>query len=325
MGKNDAVFPDQVLTWSVWFKAEAAPGIIFYDDDSLGGGDRGITVGFAVCGGAAQPLRLVAGDFCSFIQSTNAVVIPYQWQQAVFTSDTNGQYLYLNGALVSSTNVIIGAHPARSSVSVGAGNCTCGGPNFAFLERFKGAISKVRIYNRALSGSEVEQLYLYESVPHCIPRTAIATAIVSNGFVVDAIVTDSGCGYTNAPSVRIIGGGGGGALALAVVTNGAVVAVDLLNAGFGYTSTPIIVIAPPFIPQPTMGIAALFYGPLVLPILQLNLGNLSPYDNYQLEFAPVVGGTWTNLGAPFTPTATTNTQYANAIGNTGFLRVKYVP
>jgi len=63
---------------------------------------------------------------------------------------------------------------------------------------------------------------------------------------------------------------------------------------------------------------------LVTPVIEMNVGNLSPYDRYQLEFSPVVTGAWTNLGLPFVPTATTNTQYAPGVGNAGYFRIKYV-
>jgi hypothetical protein len=112
---------------------------------------------------------------------------------------------------------------------------------------------------------------------------------------------------------------------VAVVSNGVVTAINVLAAGSGYTNTPVVVIAPPFIPQPRIGITALVFGPLVTPVMELNLANLSPYDNYQLQFAPNAGAAWTNLGGVFTPTATTDSQFVNAIGNVGFLRVKYVP
>jgi hypothetical protein len=148
---------------------------------------------------------------------------------------------------------------------------------------------------------------------------------VVNGLVVGATIADEGLGYTNTPTVRIIGGGGSGAQAVAVVSNAVVVAVNVMAAGSGYTDAPIIVIEPPFIPQPTMAIAALVFGQLVTPVVELNLANLSPYDNYQLQFTPAAGVAWTNLGAPFTPTGTTSTQYGNASGRTGFFRVKYVP
>ncbi len=156
-------------------------------------------------------------------------------------------------------------------------------------------------------------------------RVAAATASVVNGFVVGASVTDSGMGYTNVPLVRIIGGGGTGAQAAALVSNSVVVAVNVSAAGSGYTSPPVVVIAPPFIPRPTMSITALLFGPLATPVMRLDFTELSPYDHYQLQFSPVAGGAWIDLGAPFIPTAATNAQYANAIGGVGFFRVEYVP
>ena len=59
--------------------------------------------------------------------------------------------------------------------------------------------------------------------------------------------------------------------------------------------------------------------------MELDLGQLSPYDNYQLEFKPVVGAAWSNLGSTFAPTSTTNTQHVNVGGNAGFFRATYVP
>ena len=80
--------------------------------------------------------------------------------------------------------------------------------------------------------------------------------------------------------MRITGGGGSGAQALAVVSNGVVTAVDVLDAGDGYTDAPSVIIAPP---------PANALWPTVTQVMELDLGSLSPYDNYQLEFIPVVG------------------------------------
>jgi hypothetical protein len=60
--------------------------------------------------------------------------------------------------------------------------------------------------------------------------------------VVGATITDGGCGYTNAPPVLIVGGGGTGAAGTAVVSNGVVTGITITNAGFGYTNTPAIYI-----------------------------------------------------------------------------------
>ena len=325
-------------------------------------------------------------------------------------------------------------------------------------------VDELSLYDRRLSSAEIQAIYNAGSAGKCrSPHAAAATASVVNGFVVGATITDGGWGYTNTPAVRIIGGGGSGAQAVAAVSNGVVTAVHVLAAGSGYTNAPVIVIAPPFIPQPTMGIAAMSllgftdlpvgtnyqlqvyldstwsnvgaaftaasstftqyvsgtvgpssyrlattpvpgqayataqvfngfvvgatvtsggsgYGsnvvvsivggggrnatasatisngvvsgltitdagigytnrpsiiiapppvnalwPIVDQALGLALDNLSPYDNYQLEFTPDVGVAWSNLGSTFTPTSSTSTQNINVSGNAGFFRVKYLP
>ncbi len=175
-----------------------------------------------------------------------------------------------------------------------------------------------------ISGSTTSQVATL-TLTNPPPSAATATATVVNGFIVDITISDGGFGYTNIPLVRIISSDGTGAQALAVVSNGVVVAVNIMDTGNGYATTPVVVVEPPFIPAPVMNVTVLFFGPLVPPMAQLSLANLSPYDNYQLEFSPVLGGAWTNLGAPFVPTEVTNTQFANAIGDAGFFRVEYVP
>jgi hypothetical protein len=298
------------FTWTVWVKGTG--------DILTQGGNPGMT--------ECSPALWVDGNgqcvFYSYANGPQQItcdVTPFYdanlWYALVGTSDAQGnRCLYVNGVCqATGTNQAFGQQLE---------NFYMGGNVANLANWFTGCIDDVRIYNRALSASEVQELYQYELPP---PRAATAAATVTNGFVVWATITDGGYGYTNTPGVRIIGGGGSGAEAVAVVTNGVVVAVDILGAGSGYTNAPVVVIAPPFIPQPTMAIAALFFGPLVAPVLELGLANLSPYDNYQLQFTPVAGGTWTNLGAAFTPTAATSTQYASAIGGAGFLRVKYVP
>jgi len=134
--------------------------------------------------------------------------------------------------------------------------------------------------------------------PTALWNVATATPRLYNDFVVGATVTDGGFGYTNAPNVRITGGGGTGAQAVAVVSNGTVIGVGILNAGYGYTNEPVIVIAPPFIPQPMMGIAALSL---------LSFTNLAVGADYQLQF--LSGNTWANLGGPSTAASSTFTQY----------------
>jgi hypothetical protein len=470
-GSSWVQLPDAVLpvaasefTLSAWVLADRGPyntGLEQIVQLSTRTGEAGLGTGGLGSGSWTVGVKLqnVQG------YSSGGPMISNNWAQVVGIYK-QGQSLqfWVNGSLIQSNgipnaalytdagwplNSAIGIYDYDSSPSAG----------------FKGVIDDVRIYNRALPASEVQQLYQYESQPPpCTPHAATATASVVNSFFVGATMTDSGCGYTNTPSVRIIGGGGSGAQAVAVVTNGIVMAVNPTDAGNGYTSTPLVVIEPPFIPRPTMGIAtfsllnftnvaagtnyqlqylshttwsnlgsvftavsstftqfvsgaaspnryrlasspvpaqayatpqvvngfvvgaAITSGgsgytssptvsivpngsgsnataiaavssgmvtnieiteagrgytkmptiviapppvnalwPTVAPAVRLSLGSLAPYDTYQLEFMPVLGGAWGNLGPPFSSTSTTNTLDLTISGNSGFFRVKYVP
>ena len=65
-------------------------------------------------------------------------------------------------------------------------------------------------------------------------------------------ITDGGSGYTAAPTVEIIGGGGTGAKVQSVqLTNGVVTAITLSSKGQGYTATPTIKISEPTISTAT--------------------------------------------------------------------------
>jgi hypothetical protein len=125
---------------------------------------------------------------------------------------------------------------------------------------------------------------------------AVISPVVSFGFVVDATITDGGYGYTTPPVVRIIGGGGSGAVATATVSNGVVTGITILNAGSGYTNAPIVAIAPPF--PLTLGIA---------PATGLTFTNLRVGTNYQLQISQ--SATWVNLGSSFVADAGSYTQY----------------
>ena len=127
-------------------------------------------------------------------------------------------------------------------------------------------------------------------------HSAVISPVVSFGFVVNATIADGGYGYTTPPVVRIIGGGGSGAVATATVSNGVVTGITILNAGSGYTNTPIVAIAPPF--PLTLGLA---------PATGLTFTNLKVGTNYQLQISQ--SATWVNLGSSFVADAGSYTQY----------------
>ena len=151
---------------------------------------------------------------------------------------------YVNGNFVKSTNLYQAALTGSNQLLIGKHNDDIS--NYASRRFFKGCINDVRIYNRALSASEVKALYAYESVP---PRQATATSQIANGFVVGVTITDGGFGYTNAPAIAFAGGGGTGATATSTIDiNGSVTSITVLNSGHGYTNAPAVVIAPPPFP-----------------------------------------------------------------------------
>ena len=252
-------------------------------------GTSGVVIGFYF---ATSPANFFG------VVSTNELPIG-QFTHLAGTWDGTMLRLYVNGVL--NAQRAPGASPVDSgcSYSIGGTYNSCGYVG----QFFNGLIDEVSYYHRALSGGEVQAIYLADGAGKCTScrsHVATASAVVVNDFVVGANITDGGCGYTNTPAVRIIGGGGSGAQAMAVVTNGVVIAVNVLDPGLGYTNAPVIVIEPPFIAQPRMGIEAMSL---------LSFTNLALGTNYQ--FQVLLGNTWSNLGAAFTAAGPTFTQYVS--------------
>ena len=149
----------------------------------------------------------------------------------------------------------------------------------------------------------------------CTPHAATATAVLFNNFVVSATITDPGCGYSNAPTVTISGGGGVGATATSTVnTNGVITAINIISAGSGYTNAPQVIIgSPPFVP--TVSIA--FSQVLVTGHVRLGLNYIFDSSTNLLI--------WTPAGSIFTAT----NEYMSAefpLNSVGkYFRVRQVP
>jgi hypothetical protein len=215
-----------------------------YETGSAGDGyAMGISGGQGSGGATEQPGNYLWSFFpgLGYISDSFAFSSTNQWYHVVMLRTNGTLMLYANGAFA--TNSVPVLSPDQSIATPTAFAIGSGGSSARF---FNGAINDVRIFNRALSASEVQELYTDEATPQCAtPYAATATATVSDGFVVSATVTDSGCGYSNTPLVQIVGGGGTGATATAVVTNGSVVGIMITDAGSGYVSAPTVLISPP--------------------------------------------------------------------------------
>jgi fibronectin-binding autotransporter adhesin len=79
------------------------------------------------------------------------------------------------------------------------------------------------------------------------PNQAAAFAKLNSSMAVESITVEyAGSGYTVAPEVRLVGGGGTGTTATATIDNkGRVTSITVGTAGSGYTSLPRVVIAAP--------------------------------------------------------------------------------
>ena len=157
----------------------------------------------------------------------------------------------------------------------------------------------------------------YRLVLDPAPAQAFATPQVVNGFVVGATVTSGGSGYVTSPAVSIVGGGGTNATAVAHLSGDVVTSIGITWAGIGYTNTPTICIASP-------PVAAL--SPTVLPVMRLDAARLAPYNNYQIQFKPALGGAWQNWAdGLFAPPDVTSSQYLFITNSAGFVRLQHVP
>jgi len=157
----------------------------------------------------------------------------------------------------------------------------------------------------------------YRLALYPLPAQAFAMPQVVNGFVVGATVTSGGSGYVASPAVSIVGGGGTNATAVSQVAGGVVTSVSITSPGIGYTNAPTVKIAPP----PAGAVS-----PTVFPVMRVDASWLAPYENYQVQFKPDLGGAWVDwAGGLFSPTDVTNSQFLFITNDMGFFRLQFVP
>jgi hypothetical protein len=152
------------VTVSAWIRQGAAIpngySIISKSNTKVGNGWMFDTYSCSTSSG--RRLRLQTGgnnNSCNVPGSTDYSLM--QWHHVVATISGTSGYVYLDGNLDGSGNV--GIIPTNTlDVFIGYTHVTQGADATAW---FNGAIDDVRIYNRALSAGEVQQLYAYESQP----------------------------------------------------------------------------------------------------------------------------------------------------------------
>ncbi|HWY29867.1 MAG TPA: LamG-like jellyroll fold domain-containing protein, partial [Candidatus Acidoferrum sp.] len=243
---------------------------------SYGSGGVGTIVG---CSPGGYYLLMDSGGVLGFAQLGNysslsgPAITDTNWHQVVLTKFGSNVVFYVDGVARSSQIYNVSF---TFTGSVGIGYRPDNDDN-----SFNGTLNEVRIYNRALSTIDINNLYTlfsaeliqdvtntsvisgqntsfsvtvasssplsyqwYSSAPTASGPAGAYAQLVGN-FVYPAVVTNGGFGYGVVPSVSFVGGGGSGAAGFATVSNGAVIAVTVTNTGSGYTSAPNVVIGPP--------------------------------------------------------------------------------
>ena len=129
---------------------------------------------------------------------------------------------------------------------------------------------------------------------------ASPTASDSTSALIAVIIFEGGSGYTTAPTVAFVGGGGKGATGTATVSGGAVTGVTITNGGTGYNN-----VVPPIVVFGSGGCVAV---PVLQGggVVQINVTNPGSgfTQNAQVLIAPVSGDPGTGAGATvvFAPT-----------------------
>jgi len=101
---------------------------------------------------ATSKLRFDLGDGTPQYLDSVSTVVPGQWYHVVGTYDGSEQKIYINGALDASVSKAVTIAPNTHPIRMG---CQA----FALAYWFDGIIDEVRIYNRALTATEVQDLY----------------------------------------------------------------------------------------------------------------------------------------------------------------------
>jgi len=195
--------------------------------------------------------------------------------------------------------------------------CGQGGSNAtAYAQISNGSVTNIVITNTgsAYPANSVAlfapPIYPVLSIVQTLTNTpsAAASPVVSNGFIVGAILSAAGSGYPTNPAVSFSDASGHGAAAYSQISSGAVTNIVITSTGSGYSSKAVVNIAP----TPTINV--------VIP----SANNLMLGQNYQLQIADGLTG-WTGFGAAFSATspAWTPTNFWNVANtNSVFFRLQ---
>jgi len=192
------------MTLEFWMKGNAAntltsccQGLVATDMYAAEIAAGGIHFGLSTDNGVTQP----------FPSSGVVAISTNQWHHIAGTYDGATIALYVDGSLAAST-------PHTGSISANSGFLSIGSedgrtaacPACVGTRYFHGLIDEVTVYNRALSASEIANIYGADSFGKCFsaPAPNVSGFTPSTGFV-GTSVTINGTGFTGTSSVTFNG------------------------------------------------------------------------------------------------------------------------
>jgi hypothetical protein len=166
---GNKLLPDSLgFTISAWIRPDALKSAgIFYDSAFFTPG-RDTTLHMYSNGSLETQFSKISDPGPPYLNASG-VLAQGVWTHVVATTEPNGITIFVNGTSVATQTQ--GSHNIgyHSPVYIGAENHGLWVEHF-----FQGAIDDVRIYNRALSSSEVSTLYQIEAVPEASSTVALA-------------------------------------------------------------------------------------------------------------------------------------------------------
>jgi len=141
----------QDITYSIWFLRQGTgAGVLFWDDNSAGGGDAWVQVNANNTIESQRPT-----DGFNVLTTTSAITTGV-WTNFTFVakSSSPNKSFYINGVLNTSDNIAIASRSGISYVTIGHGYD--GGSN-VIGNWLQGYVAKFSIYGRALTAAEVSK------------------------------------------------------------------------------------------------------------------------------------------------------------------------
>jgi hypothetical protein len=160
-------------TLSAWVKINVLPqtagGAMVYNGDDSGGYGFGIGAG-----GADTRLYGLFGSI-EWVDAGYTFGSTNSWYHVVMERDNGLTKFYVNGSKTSGTSVSAPGTPYSGHTTIGA---VFLGQHTVLYNEFNGTVDDVRIYNRALSATEIQQLYRLGQA-----QAAHSNVGISNGLV----------------------------------------------------------------------------------------------------------------------------------------------